>query len=82
MGKKSNVSPFNVGKGKGKGTTKGVGQGKKNKKPISQDIAPKQVTHSVVSGSATPELPQQMSVIHEIDESNLGEDLASRRKRG
>ncbi len=58
MGKKSSGSPYDARKGKGKGTTKGARQGKKNKKPVLQNISPEQAPHSADSGSAAFELPK------------------------
>jgi hypothetical protein len=80
MGKIALGSPSKPGKSKGKGKVKDTGTGKKGKKPIFQVNAPKHPTPSANSGSADQELLRPLPIIHEIDESYHGEDLASRRK--
>ena len=82
MSKTATESPSDARKSKGKSKAKGVGQGKKGRKPISQVIAHEQSTSSADSGSAAHKPQRQMPIIREIVESDHGEDLAPKRKRG
>ena len=77
MGKTKSGSPSDHRKGKGKGKAKSAGAGKKGKKSISQTDEAELLTPS----SADQEPPSALPVIHELDESDQGEELAPRRKR-
>jgi hypothetical protein len=76
MGKATGGSSSEAAKGKGKGRGKGVG--KKPKKTASESSSSEQTTQA----TAIQEPPQPLLVVHEIDESDHGEDLAPLRKRG
>ena len=78
MGKATSGSSSKVVKSKGKGRGKGAGAGKKPKKIVSESSLSKQTTQA----TAIQEPPQPLPVVHEIDESNHGEELAPPRKRG
>ena len=80
MGKTASGSPSKPRKSKGKGKVKDTGTGKKGKKPIFQVNAPKHPTPSADFSSVDQELLRPLPIIHEIDEFDHGEDLASRRK--
>ena len=77
MGKTASGSPSETGKSKGKGKAKGTGARKKGKKPISEPFEPELPIHS----AANEEPPCPLPVIHELDESNHGDELAPRKKR-
>jgi hypothetical protein len=71
MGKTADASPFEKGKGKGKGKNKGAGVGKKLKKQMIDALVPK-VT---IQPPAEQEPPFPSSTVHDLDESNQGEEL-------
>jgi hypothetical protein len=75
MGKATGGSSSGAAKGKGKG--RGKGAGKKSKKTVSESSSSEQTTQTT-----TQELPRPLPVVHEIDESDHGEDLALPRKKG
>ncbi len=76
MGKATGGSSSEAAKGKGKG--RGKGAGKKSKKTVLESSSSEQTTQA----TATQEPPRPLSVVHEIDESDHGEDLAPPRKKG
>ena len=76
MGKATGGSLSGATKGKGKG--RGKGAGKKSKKTVSESSSSEQTTQT----TTTKEPLQPLPIIHEIDESDHGEDLALPRKRG
>jgi hypothetical protein len=76
MGKATNGSSSGTSKGKGKG--RGKGAGKKSKKAMSESSTSEQVTQA----TTTQESPLPLPIVHEIDESDHGEDLAPPSKRG
>jgi hypothetical protein len=76
MGKATGGSSSGAAKGKGKG--RGKGAGKKSKKTISESSSSEQTTQA----TTTQEPPLPLPIVHEIDESDHGEDLAPPRKRG
>ena len=78
MGKKTGGSPSEAAKGKGKGKTKSAGAGKKLKKIVTETPVPELTTQATIN----QEPPQHLPIIHDIDESDHGEELAPRRKRG
>uniref|UniRef100_A0A2N9FWJ5 Uncharacterized protein n=1 Tax=Fagus sylvatica TaxID=28930 RepID=A0A2N9FWJ5_FAGSY len=65
-------------KGKGKSKNKGAGAEKKPKKIVTETPTPEQNIQATVN----QEPPQPLPVIHNIDESDHGEELAPRKKRG
>jgi hypothetical protein len=75
MGKATGGSSSGAAKGKGKG--RGKGAGKKSKKTVSESSLSEQTTQTT-----TQEHPRPLPVVHEIDESDHGEDLAPPRKKG
>uniref|UniRef100_A0A2N9J0J8 Uncharacterized protein n=1 Tax=Fagus sylvatica TaxID=28930 RepID=A0A2N9J0J8_FAGSY len=78
MGKTADASPSEKGKGKGKGKNKGAGVGKKLKKPMTDALVP-EVT---IQPPAEQEPPFPPPTVHDLDESNQGEELQPRKKRG
>ncbi len=75
MGKATRGSSSGATKGKGRG--RGRGSGKKSTKVISESSSSEQIAQSTAQ-----ELPRPPPVVHEIDESDHGEDLAPPRKKG
>ena len=78
MGKAAGGSPSEATKGKGKGKNKGAGAGKKPKRIVTETSAPEQTIQATI----IQEPPQPLPIIHDIDESNHGEELALPRKKG
>ena len=78
MGKATGGSSSEATKGKAKGRGKGAGAGKKSKKTTSESSSSEQAAQT----TTTQALPQPLPVVHEIDESDHGEDLAPPRKKG
>uniref|UniRef100_A0A2N9EDV9 Uncharacterized protein n=1 Tax=Fagus sylvatica TaxID=28930 RepID=A0A2N9EDV9_FAGSY len=75
MGKAIGGSSSGATKGKGKG--RGRGAGKKSTKVVSESSSSEQTAQTTAQ-----ELPRPLPVVHEIDESDHGEDLAPQRKKG
>jgi hypothetical protein len=75
MGKATGGSSSGATKGKGKG--QGKGAGKKSAKAASESSSSEQTTQVT-----SEELPRPLPVVHEIDKSDHGEDLAPPRKKG
>ena len=75
MGKATGESSSGATKGKGKGRGRGVG--KKSSKVVSESSSSEQTAQTTAQ-----ELPRPLPVVHEIDESDHGEDLAPPRKKG
>ncbi len=78
MGKATGGSSSEATKGKGKSKNKGAGAEKKPKKIVTETPTPEQNIQATVN----QEPPQPLPVIHNIDESDHGEELAPRKKRG
>ena len=76
MGKATGGSSSGTSKGKGKGRSKGAE--KKSKKAVSASSTSEQVTQA----TTTKEPPLPLPIVHEIDESDHGEDLAPPSKKG
>ena len=76
MGKATGRSSSRATKGKGKGLGKGAG--KKSKKTVSESSSSEQSTQA----TTTQEPPLPLPIVHKIDESDHGEDLAPPSKRG
>ena len=76
MGKATGGSSSGATKGKGKG--RGKGAEKKSKKTVSESSSSEQSTQA----TTTQEPPLPLPIVHEIDESDHGEDLAPPSKRG
>jgi hypothetical protein len=74
MGKATGGSSSGAAKGKGKG--RGKGAGKKSAKVVSESSSSEQTTQAT-----SQELPRLLPVVHEIDESDHGEDLALQGRR-
>jgi hypothetical protein len=75
MGKATCGSSSGATKGKGKG--RGKGTGKKSQKVVSDSSSSEQTTQTTAQ-----ELPRPLPVVHEIEESDHGEDLAPPTKKG
>uniref|UniRef100_A0A2N9FZZ0 Uncharacterized protein n=1 Tax=Fagus sylvatica TaxID=28930 RepID=A0A2N9FZZ0_FAGSY len=75
MGKATGGSSSGTAKGKGKG--RGKGAGKKSAKAVSESSSSEQTTRVMPE-----ELPPPLPIVHEIDESDHGEDLAPPKKKG
>jgi hypothetical protein len=78
MGKATGGSSSGAAKGKGKGRGKGAGAGKKSKKAVSESSSSEQA----IPATTTQEHPLPLPIVHEIDESDHGEDLAPPKKKG
>lgn len=78
MGKTAGASPSEIMKGKGKGETKGAGARKKLKKSITVAPGPEPATQTTTN----QEPPRSLPVVHDLDESDYGEELAPRKKKG
>ena len=75
MGKATGGSSSGATKTRGKG--RGKGAGKKGQKVVSNSSSSEQIAQTTAQ-----EPPQPLPVVHEIDESDHGEDLASPTKKG
>uniref|UniRef100_A0A2N9FSF6 Uncharacterized protein n=1 Tax=Fagus sylvatica TaxID=28930 RepID=A0A2N9FSF6_FAGSY len=75
MGKATGGSSSGATKTRGKG--RGKGAGKKGQKVVSDSSSSKQTAQTIAQ-----EPPRPLPVVHEIDESDDGEDLAPPKKKG
>ena len=78
MGKTVDVSPSETVKGRRKGKSKGARAGKKLKKPATDTMEPEITTQP----SAEQEPPLPPPTVHNIDESDQGEETSPQKKRG
>ena len=74
MGKTAGANPSEIGKG----NTKGAGAGKKLKKSTVDTPVPEVATQT----TADQEPPRPPPMVHNLEESDHAEELASRKKRG
>ena len=75
MGKATGASSSGATKTRGKG--RGKGAGKKGQKVVSDSSSSEQTAQTTAQ-----EPPQPLPIVHEIDESDHGEDLAPPKKKG
>ena len=77
MGKTAGGSPSETRRSKGKGRAKGAGVGKKLKKPITETSEPDLPTQNAADQEPSRPLP----MVHELDDSDHGEEAVFERKR-
>ena len=75
MGKAAGASSSGTTKTRGKG--RGKGTGKKGQKAVSESSSSEQIAPTTAQFP-----PQPLPIVHEIDESDHGEDLAPPKKKG